>query len=121
MSAYRVFKATYTKNGESKKTAKWYVEFRDQLNTVRRLAGFTSKSATDELGRNLAKLVEYHKATGGQVDPSLSRWLAGAVGKRPHQTRRDRPARPGACRRIEVAHGALGGLWGGARRESEHG
>ena len=77
MSAYRVFKATYTKGGETKESAKWYVEFRDHLHTVRRLAGFTSKSATDELGRNLAKLVEYHKATGGQVDPSLSRWLAG--------------------------------------------
>ncbi len=74
---YRLFRATYTKDGETKESAKWYVEFRDQLQTVRRLAGFTSKSATDELGRNLVKLVEYHGATGGQVDPALSRWLAG--------------------------------------------
>ena len=44
---------------------------------MRRLAGFTSKPATDELGRNLVKLVEYHKGSGGQVDPALSRWLAG--------------------------------------------
>lgn len=77
MSAYRLFKATYTKGGKTKESAKWYVEFRDHLQTVRRLAGFTSKTATDELGRNLAKLVEYHKATGGQVDPALSRWLGG--------------------------------------------
>ncbi len=47
------------------------------MRDVRRLAGFTSKSATDELGRNLVKLVEYHKGSGGQVDPSLSRWLTG--------------------------------------------
>ncbi len=69
---YRLFKATYTKDGKTKESAKWYVEFRDQLQTVRRIAGFTSKSATDELGRNLVKLVEYHGATGGQVDPALS-------------------------------------------------
>ncbi len=74
---YRLFRATYTQHGKTKTSAKWYVEFRDQLQTVRRLAGFTSKSATDELGRNLVKLVEYHGATGGQVDPALSRWLAG--------------------------------------------
>ncbi len=27
------------------------------------------------MGRNLVKLVEYHGATGGQIDPALSRWL----------------------------------------------
>ena len=75
--SYRLFRATYTQGGKTKEAKKWYVEFRDHLQTVRRLAGFTSKSATDELGRNLVRLVEYHGATGGQVDPALSRWLAG--------------------------------------------
>jgi integrase len=73
---YRLFRATYTTKDKTRESAKWYVEFRDHLQTVRRLAGFTSKSATDELGRNLVKLVEYHGATGGQVDPALSRWLS---------------------------------------------
>jgi integrase len=74
---YRLFRATFKQDGVTKEGAKWYVEFRDQLRTVRRLAGYTSKSAADELGRNLVRLVEYHSATGGQVDPALSRWLAG--------------------------------------------
>jgi integrase len=75
--SYRLFRATFTQDGETKASKKWYVEFRDHLRTVRRLAGYTSKSATDELGRNLVRLVEYHSATGGQVDPALSSWLSG--------------------------------------------
>lgn len=76
--SYRVFRATYTsRDGTKKQAAKWYVEFRDQSATVRRLPGFTSKAATEEMGRDLVKLVDYHKATGGQTDPSLARWLAG--------------------------------------------
>ena len=75
---FRLFKTTYKdKNGRTKEAAKWYVEFKDHLETVRRLPTFTSKSAADEFGRNIIKLVEYHKATGGQVDPSLSRWISG--------------------------------------------
>jgi hypothetical protein len=57
--------------------AKWYVEFRDQLECVRRLPGFTSKAATEELGRNLDKLVSFHKTSGGQLDPKLTEFVAG--------------------------------------------
>ena len=72
----RVFKTTYkTRKGKTREAAKWYVEIKDQLDTVRRLPAFTSKAASEEMGRNLEKLVGYHKGTGGQVDPSLSRWL----------------------------------------------
>jgi site-specific recombinase XerC len=75
---FRLFKTTYKdRRGETREAAKWYVEFRDHLDTVRRLPAFTSKSASEEFGRNLVKLVAYHKATGGQVDPSLTRWLTG--------------------------------------------
>ena len=72
----RLFKSTF-KNaaGKTVKTAKWYVEFRDQRGQVRRIPAFTSKAASEELGRNLDKLVAYHKGTGGQVDPALSDWL----------------------------------------------
>ena len=42
---------------------------------MRRLPAFTSKSASEEMGRNLVRLVEYHSGTGGQIDPTLSRWL----------------------------------------------
>lgn len=74
----RVFKTSYKdRKGKTKEAAKWYIEFRDHLEYVRRLPGFESKAATEELGRNVEKLVAYHKATGGQVDPGLSRWLGG--------------------------------------------
>src|SRR5262249_29141042 len=55
--------------------AKWYVEFSDHLEHTRRLPAFTSKSASEEMGRNLVRLVEYYKATGGQTDPGLQTWL----------------------------------------------
>lgn len=72
----RIFKSTF-KNaaGKTVKTAKWYVEIRDQRQQIRRIPAFTSKAASEELGRNIDKLVGYHKGTGGQVDPSLADWL----------------------------------------------
>jgi hypothetical protein len=71
----RVFKTSYTdRKGKARTVAKWYVEFKDHLDTVRRLPAFTSKAASEEMGRNLEKLVAYHKATGGQTD---LRWRAG--------------------------------------------
>jgi site-specific recombinase XerD len=81
---FRVFKTTYKdKKGKTCEAAKWYVEFRDQNERVRRLPAFTSKAASEEMGRNLIKLVDYHKGSGGQTDPALSRWLTTL----PQQTR----------------------------------
>ena len=72
----RVFKSSYRDGeGRTRPTARWYVEIRDQRETVRRLSAFTSKAASEELGRNLDKLVAYYKSSGGQIDPKLSRWL----------------------------------------------
>jgi integrase len=77
----RVFKTTYKdRKGRTKEAAKWYIEFTDHRETVRRLPAFTSKAASEEMGRNLVRLVSYSKATGGQVDPSLTIWLAGLPG-----------------------------------------
>ncbi len=56
--SYRVFKTTYTdRKGKPREAAKWYVEFRDHLDTVSRLPAFASKAASEEMGRNLEKLV----------------------------------------------------------------
>src|SRR4051812_23432270 len=75
---FRVFRTTYRDaKGKTREASKWYIEFRDHLDTPRRLPAFASKAASAEMGRNLVKLVDYHKATGGQTDPSLSRWLTG--------------------------------------------
>ena len=58
----RVFKSTYRDGkGRTRPTARWYVEIRDQRETVRRLSAFTSKAASEELGRNLDKRVAYYK------------------------------------------------------------
>src|SRR5262245_57340178 len=100
---FRVFKATYKdRRGKSRQSAKWDVEFRDHNETVRRLPAFTSKAASEEMGRNLVKLVEYHKATGGQTDPSLSRWLATL----PPQTR-EKLVAIGLLNRERVAAGKM--------------
>jgi len=78
----RVFKTTYKdKKGRTREAAKWYIEFRDQLECVRRLPAFESKAASAEFGRNLDKLVAYHKSSGGQTDPALARFLAGLAGR----------------------------------------
>ncbi len=72
----RVFRTTYKDSkGKTHEAAKWYCEFRDTNETIRRIPGFTSKAATAELGRNLEKLVGYAKASGGQSDPALAEWL----------------------------------------------
>jgi hypothetical protein len=77
-TGYRLFKPTYrNRQGEKKRVRVWYCEFRDQRQKVQRFSAFESKPASHELGRNLVKLVEYHVATNGQTDPSLSKWLAG--------------------------------------------
>src|SRR5262245_13403376 len=78
----RVFKTTYKdRKGRTKEASSWYVEFRDHLETVRRLPAFPSKAASEEMGRNLERLVAYHKASGGQTDPALTRFLAGLASR----------------------------------------
>src|SRR5262245_49349305 len=74
---YRLFKTTYRdRRGTLREVPTWYIEFRAPLHTIRRLPALTSRSASEEVGRNLVKLVDYHKATGGQTEPALARWLS---------------------------------------------
>lgn len=73
----RLFKSTYRdRDGKTRTTKKWYVEFRDHHEVIRRVSSFTSKRSSEELGSNIEQLVSYHVATGGQVDPSLQSWLS---------------------------------------------
>src|SRR5208282_1929526 len=73
----RVFKTTYRdRQGVTQESSKWYVEFRDHAETIRRLPAFTSKQASEAFGQNLEKLISYHRATGGLTDPSLQQWLS---------------------------------------------
>ena len=71
----RVFKATYrARNGATKQTAKWYVEFRDHFERIRRLPGFTEKKQAEELGRKVEKLVVC-RSNRESLDAALNRWV----------------------------------------------
>ena len=46
----RVFKTTYKdRKGRRKEAASWYVEFHDHREYIRRLPGFLSKAASEEM------------------------------------------------------------------------
>lgn len=71
----RLFKATYRdRQGNRRKTAKWYVEFRDHTGATRRLAANTDKHASTEFGRKLERL-SVCRASGATVDVEIARWL----------------------------------------------
>ncbi|MHC4718569.1 MAG: tyrosine-type recombinase/integrase [Planctomycetota bacterium] len=71
----RVFQSTYKdRQGRTRKTKKWYVEFRDHLGIVRRVPGFTDRKATEALGRRIVELVNL-RAGAESLPPELTRWL----------------------------------------------
>ncbi|MEK6247672.1 MAG: site-specific integrase [Planctomycetales bacterium] len=81
----RVFRAKYKgRNGKQKVTAKWYVEFRDHLETVHRVPAFTDKKQSEEFGRKLDKLVEsrMNNEPPGRVLRVWIETLPGATRKR---------------------------------------
>jgi hypothetical protein len=45
------------------------------------LPAFPSKAASEEIGRNLDNLVSYHKASGGQTDPTQTGFLTSLPAK----------------------------------------
>jgi integrase len=71
----RVYKSTYTDvGGKRREPPKWYVEFRDHMETIRRLAAFTHLDQSEELGRKLVRLAGY-RISGEQPDPVIARWI----------------------------------------------
>jgi len=73
----RTFQSTYRdKEGRTRTTETWYVEFRDHLEMPRRVAGFTDRKATESLGRNIQRLA-WCKASGETLDPVLGKWVEG--------------------------------------------
>jgi hypothetical protein len=72
-----VFQSTYKDTkGRTKATETSYVEFRDHLDMPRRVAGFTDRKATLNLGRNIQRLA-WCKASGETPDPVLTKWIEG--------------------------------------------
>jgi len=77
----RVFKATYRdRDKNKKKSEKWYVEFRDCQNKVRRIPAFKDKKSSEEFGRKIDKLVNC-KAVGENPGKELVNWLSNLPSK----------------------------------------
>lgn len=71
----RVFRPTRkADNGKQQNYEKWYVEFRDHHEKIRRLPGFTDKVQTGELGRKVEKLVAA-RANDEAPDKDMRKWL----------------------------------------------
>ena len=71
----RVFRATYKdRKGKQCESAKWYVEFRDHLERVKRLPAFTDKAQSEAFGRKVERLVGC-RANNEPTDPELTRWV----------------------------------------------
>jgi integrase len=70
----RIFKQTYRdRAGVQRESSKHYVEFRDQLDVVRRMALYTDEKSSDEAGRKIDRLVACKKANTEQ--PEITAWL----------------------------------------------
>ena len=73
----RLYKDSYkAKDGETKKTKRWYIDFTDHLNRRHKLAGFTDKKITRDLAGRIASLVS-NRIPGGSLPIELQRWLKG--------------------------------------------
>ena len=71
----RVLRQMYKdRHGKTRESTKWYIEFRDHLEIVHRVPGFTDKKITEELGRGLERLVSF-RVLGDPPSPDLNRWL----------------------------------------------
>lgn len=72
----RLIKKTYKdpKTNQVKELKKWYIEFKDHNEQIKRLAAFSDKARSTELGRKVDSLV-FCRITGEQPDPTLNQWL----------------------------------------------
>lgn len=59
----RLFKPKFkNKKGQQKEVKKWWIELRDHNGINRRFAGLTDKAATEEIGRNIQRLISFRSA-----------------------------------------------------------
>jgi len=71
----RLFKATYKdREGVSRESAKWYLEFRDHNETVRRFPLCTDRKASEAIARQVERLLNL-KVSGAEPDAELLRWF----------------------------------------------
>ena len=71
----RVFRQQYKgRDGKTKLSAKWYVEIKDHNGDQQRIAGFTDRGQTTELGNRLQKVVAA-RVMRETPNPELAAWL----------------------------------------------
>ena len=71
----RVFKPNCRqRDGTMTRTRKWYLEFRDHIGIVRRLAGYDDKRMTEKLAEYVQELVNC-RAVGVSPDVKVGQWL----------------------------------------------
>jgi len=71
----RVFRPNRkTKSGKVTPYEKWYVEFRDHLEKVRRLPAFTDKKQSEQLGHKIEKLVAC-RSNREPLNKEMRQWL----------------------------------------------
>ena len=71
----RLFKASYKdRKGRARKSSKYYVEFKDHLDVIRRLPAFTDEDSSAEFGRKLEKLAAL-RANHLTPDKALGAWI----------------------------------------------
>ena len=70
----RLFKPTYTKNGERRLSPNWHLQFTDHSSMRRSLKATSDKAASAALGVKVDKLVAL-AAAGERPGPELARWI----------------------------------------------
>jgi len=70
----RIYRETFKDDGQVKKTAKWYVDFRDHNKLRHKLPAFIDKRASEAFGRNIESLVNC-RLSGLEHDVKLNQWL----------------------------------------------
>lgn len=71
----RLFKPKFkNKDGQIRELKKWWIEVKDHNGVIRRFAGLTDKDATEEIGRNIQRLISFRSANL-PPDPQLVCWL----------------------------------------------
>ncbi len=70
------FRAAYKgRDGERHEASKWYLEFRDHRDKIRRLPAFSDKKQSEELGRKIDKLVTCRANREAALDKAQREWL----------------------------------------------
>lgn len=62
------------RGGQTVASTAWYINFMDHMQRARRLKGFADKTASEEAGRKIERLVSLRLA-GEAPDAALTRWL----------------------------------------------